>query len=85
VSHPTRTCNVANRNLFSERRRAQHPRDPLGLLCKCGEIALEYPAPCVGKWIIKCDLCGIFAMVGAAGRPDDPHTVRLACKLKGRV
>jgi hypothetical protein len=37
---------------FSEGRRAQHPRDPLGLLCKCGEIALEYPAPCVGKWII---------------------------------
>jgi hypothetical protein len=49
------------------------------------EVALEYPAPCVGKSIFKCDVCGILAIASAAERPDDPHTVRLACELKGRA
>lgn len=77
---------------FSEHRRAQHPPDPaypLGLLADlsagrpCCEVALEYPAPCVGKWLIKCDVCALTAIVTAAGRVDDPHTVRLACKTMG--
>jgi hypothetical protein len=36
----------------------------------CCEVALQYPAPCVGKWLIKCDLCGTNAIVTAAGRRD---------------
>jgi hypothetical protein len=62
---------------FSEHRRAQHPLDPhypLGLLFDASggrpycEVALEYPAPCVGKWIVKCYVCGLLAIVSAAGR-----------------
>jgi hypothetical protein len=79
---------------FSEGRRAQHPPDPLyplGMFCDLSRgrpscsVALQYPAPCVGKRIIKCDVCGILALVTAIGRPNDPHTVRLAFKLKGRA
>jgi hypothetical protein len=79
---------------WSEDRPGQHPPDPaypLGVLLDTSagrpfcEVALVYPAPCVGKWIIKCSVCGLLALVTAAGRVDDPHTVRLACKLKGRA
>jgi hypothetical protein len=44
------------------------------------EVALQHPPPCVGKWIIKVLVCDMLAMVSAAGRPDDPHTVRLTYK-----
>jgi hypothetical protein len=77
---------------FSEGRTAQHPPDPrypLGIAVdgsagrpSCS-ISLPYPAPCVGKWIIRCDVCDTVSMVTAAGRVDDPHTVRLPCKPKG--
>jgi hypothetical protein len=61
---------------FNEHRRAQHPLDPhypLGLLFDASggrpycEVALEYSAPCVGKWIVKCYVCGLLAIVSAAG------------------
>ncbi len=78
---------------FGEGRRAQHPPDPrypLGIPVDgtqgrpgC-EVKLEYPAPCIGKWWITCDVCGTNAIVTAAGRPDDPHTVRLPCVALGR-
>lgn len=43
------------------------------------ELAL-YPAPRCGYFIISCNRCGHRAMVTAAGRRDDPRSVRLACK-----
>jgi hypothetical protein len=73
-------------------RKAQHPPDPrfpLGIIMDCAEgrpacsISLLYPAPCVGKWLIRCDVCATLSIVTAAGRVDDPHTVRLPCKPKG--
>ena len=66
---------------FSEGRRAQHPPDPrypLGMLFDASagrpfrEVVLQYPAPCVGKWLIKCDVCGTLSIVTAAGA-HDPH------------
>jgi hypothetical protein len=42
---------------------------------------LPYPAEERGKWLIECTQCGTNAMVTAAGRRDDPKTVRLQCKL----
>jgi hypothetical protein len=48
-------------------------------------LSLQYPAPSVGQWLIRCDVCRISAIVTAAGRPDDPHTVRLRCKPKGEA
>jgi hypothetical protein len=73
-------------------RKAQHPPDPrypLGLTVDGSEgrpsctVSLQYPAPCVGKWLIGCDQCGTVSIVTAAGRADDPHTVRLPCKPQG--
>jgi hypothetical protein len=79
---------------FGAGRKAQHPPDPrypLGMVMDgtqgrpgC-EAKLEYPAPCIGKWLITCDVCGTKVVVTAAGRPDDPHTVRLPCVAVGRA
>ncbi len=77
---------------LSERRKAQQPPDPrhpLGIVVDgtkgrlACSVSLEYPSPCVGKWLIQCDTCDMVALVTAAGRVDDPHTVRLPCKPKG--
>ena len=47
------------------------------------EVQLTYPAPCVGQWMIRCSICDASVIVTAAGRPDDPHTVKIPCNLKG--
>jgi hypothetical protein len=44
---------------------------------------LPYPAPEVGAWKLTCTLCGTVIGVTAAGRPDDPRSVTVACKLSG--
>lgn len=46
-------------------------------------VPLPYPAACVGAWVIRCSVCGVSVGVTAAGRADDPHTVRIPCKLQG--
>jgi hypothetical protein len=43
------------------------------------DLAIDYPAPCVGAWFVSCALCGMFCILTAAGRPDDPRSVRLPC------
>ncbi len=47
------------------------------------EIALKYPAPCIGQWVVECATCGTSAAVTAAGRADDPASVRIPCKMVG--
>jgi hypothetical protein len=51
---------------------------PGGLKC---QVHLEYPAPCVGTWVVKCNRCGKRVACTAAGRPDDPRVMTIACKL----
>jgi hypothetical protein len=41
---------------------------------------LPYPAACCGVWMVECQICGLRAALTAAGRPDDPRSVKLACK-----
>jgi hypothetical protein len=41
---------------------------------------LPYPAACCGLWIVECQTCGKRAGITAAGRPDDPRSLKLACK-----
>jgi hypothetical protein len=41
---------------------------------------LPYPAQRIGFYIINCDRCGQSAMISTAGRPDDPRSVKLACR-----
>ena len=42
---------------------------------------LPYPAPRCGVYAITCRKCGFTAAITVAGRPDDPRTVTLPCKV----
>lgn len=46
------------------------------------EAKLPYPAKRCGMYIVRCGACGMSAAVTTAGRPDDPRSVRIACKRK---
>ena len=41
---------------------------------------LPYPAPRCGVYVVQCNDCGLNVALTVAGRPDDPRTVKLACK-----
>lgn len=43
---------------------------------------LPYPATECGAWIVRCKACDMSVAVTAAGRPDDPISVTMACKLQ---
>ena len=42
---------------------------------------VPYPAPRCGQYAIKCNRCGFSALITVAGRPDDPKSVTLPCKV----
>jgi hypothetical protein len=44
-------------------------------------VALPYPAPRCGMYLIDCKKCGTNILVTTAGRPDDPRSVTLPCDL----
>ena len=52
-----------------------------GAKLNCG-APLPYPAECCGVWFVHCSTCNLNILVTAAGRADDPRSVKLACKLK---
>lgn len=43
-------------------------------------VLLSYPAPRIGNYEVRCQLCGYAAMVTTAGRIDDPKTLTVPCK-----
>jgi len=43
-------------------------------------IRLPYPAAGCGRHMVRCKTCGLTVAVTAAGRPDDPRSVRIPCK-----
>lgn len=43
---------------------------------------LPYPAKRCGLYHVKCLECGETALVTTAGRPDDPKSVTLPCKIE---
>jgi hypothetical protein len=51
----------------------------LGAVNTCA-VELLYPSPRCGQWLIKCERCQQEIMITTAGRPDDPRSVKLACK-----
>jgi len=64
------------------------PRYPIGVdldfskgRVKVCTAPLPYPAPRCGCWLIKCDVCDQTVVITAAGRIDDPRSIKLACKL----
>jgi hypothetical protein len=50
--------------------------------CKC---TLPYPAKRCGIYIVKCQICGIHVAITTVGRPDDPRSAIIPCKLKGKA
>lgn len=44
------------------------------------DVTLPYPAKRCGQYVVKCDRCKSVSIITTAGRPDDPKSVRLACK-----
>jgi len=48
---------------------------------KSCRVDLPYPAPECGSWLIVCAECDMRALITAAGRPDDPKSVTLPCKV----
>lgn len=53
----------------------------LGAETTCSTM-LPYPAPRCGVFIVECKTCGLRVGVTTAGRPDDPRSVKVACKQK---
>ena len=86
---------------LDEGRQAQHPADPKHLTnpaypkgvdvdCSGGAKAtctqaLPYPAKGCGQHLVTCDICGRRIIVTAAGRADDPRSVKVACKIAGHA
>lgn len=56
---------------------AVHNSGSLRVTCR---VELPYPAECVGHWVITCRDCGMTVACTAAGRPDDPRSIIIACK-----
>jgi hypothetical protein len=55
------------------------PEPKVAIACS---TALPYPAPACGTHIVECLICGLRVAVTAAGRPDDPRSLRLPCMLQ---
>lgn len=45
------------------------------------KVEIPYPAPECGSYVVSCKVCGLTAVITAAGRPDDPISVKLACDV----
>lgn len=76
----------------SGRGKAQCPSDPnfpagiafdltRSLKAPSCDVKLPYPAPECGMWIVTCAKCAMVVAVTAAGRRDDPISVKLGCAL----
>jgi hypothetical protein len=72
-------------------REPRHPPNPeypkgidldlsLGAAMAC-TVQLPYPAKRCGMYLVTCTDCHHLTAISTAGRPDDPRSVKLACKL----
>lgn len=75
---------------IDHKRYAENPADPRfpagiemdasqGALKSC-TIMLPYPAPRCGMHLIHCQTCGFTMALTAAGRADDPRSLKIACR-----
>lgn len=54
-----------------------------GLQTSC-LVRLPYPAKECGIHMVRCNDCGMSVAITAAGRPDDPISVRIPCQPRWR-
>jgi len=65
---------------------APNPAYPNGIDLDCSAgltsclVQLPYPAKRCGLYIVTCLKCGECVAATTAGRPDDPRSLRMACK-----
>lgn len=66
-----------------------NPRYPDGIDIDCSDgatvtcaSALKHPTPRCGVYRVHCRTCGQRAVVTTAGRPDDPRSLKMACKAE---
>lgn len=62
--------------------------DGIDLDCSNGADAackadLPYPAKRCGYYVVECPVCGFTAACTTAGRPDDPRSIKMPCKVAG--
>jgi hypothetical protein len=50
-----------------------------GSTCKTD---LPYPAKRCGYYYVECNICGYSLVITTAGRPDDPRSVLVPCKMR---
>jgi hypothetical protein len=58
--------------------------DVAGPDVKSCTVKLHYPAPECGYFEVRCEECSMSVAITAAGRPDDPVSVRMRCKSSTR-
>jgi hypothetical protein len=46
------------------------------------ETNLPYPARRCGYFVVTCSLCELGVAITTAGRPDDPRSVKIPCRLE---
>lgn len=66
---------------------APNPLYPDGIDADCSggagatcTTALPYPAKRCGHFLVECKMCGVRVAITTAGRPDDPRSVKIACR-----
>lgn len=48
-------------------------------------VELPYPAMRIGRYKVTCPVCGATAGCTTAGRPDDPKSIKMACRIGGKT
>lgn len=63
------------------------PKHPLGVDFDISEgaervcsVPLPYPAKRCGVYVVTCDVCRLRIAITTAGRPDDPRSLKVACR-----
>ena len=51
-----------------------------GAVVRQCKVPLPYPSRRCGAYDVRCDRCGMRAMVSTAGRADDPRSITMPCK-----
>ena len=64
-----------------------NPSYPMGIdldisegATKTCKASLPYPAKRCGFYSVECETCGQRIVATTAGRPDDPRSVKMACR-----
>jgi hypothetical protein len=50
-----------------------------GAAVTCDQV-LPYPAKRCGYYYVECETCNTNILITTAGRPDDPKSVKIACR-----